>query len=81
VLISLLASAVFFLPGCYAQIAGFHFDVAAGAPLAALAAPGAYDAAWLGRLVELVILLDMPTVSIGVSAPVTRGVLTLARDG
>jgi hypothetical protein len=69
VLISLLASTVFFLPGCYAQIAGFHFDVAAVAPLTALAAPGAYDATWLGRLVELVILLDTLAVSIGVSYP------------
>jgi len=85
VLISLIVSAVFFLLGCYAQIAGFHFDVAAvaknaGAPLIALASPGAYGATWLARLVELVILLDMLAVYIGVSVSVTRGVLTMARD-
>ncbi|BBC29791.1 hypothetical protein SGFS_010850 [Streptomyces graminofaciens] len=86
VLISLLVSAAFFLLGCYAQIAGFHFDVSAvaenaGAPLVALASPGAYGATWLARLVELVILLDMLAVYIGVSVSVTRGVLTMARDG
>ncbi|WP_416966722.1 APC family permease [Streptomyces sp. 4F14] len=86
VLISLVVSAVFFLLGCYAQIAGFHFDVAAvaqnaGAPLIALASPDAYGATWLARLVELVILLDMLAVYIGVSVSVTRGVLTMARDG
>ncbi|MET8980033.1 APC family permease [Streptomyces sp. NPDC004539] len=86
VLISLVASAVFFLLGCYAQIAGFHFDVAAvaenaGAPLVVLASPGAYGTTWVARLVELVILLDMLAVYIGVSVAVTRGVLTMARDG
>ncbi|MDO0938099.1 APC family permease [Streptomyces sp. DG2A-72] len=86
VLISLIASAVFFLLGCYAQIAGFHFDVSAvaenaGAPLTTLASPGMYGATWLARLVELVILLDMLAVYIGISVSVTRGVLTMARDG
>lgn len=86
VLISLIASAVFFLLGCYAQIAGFHFDVGAvaknaGAPLVALASPDHYGTTWVARLVELVILLDMLAVYIGVSVSVTRGVLTMARDG
>jgi amino acid transporter len=86
VLISLLAAAVFFLLGCYAQIAGFHFSVDAvadnaGAPLVALASPGAFGAPWVARLVELVIVLDMLAVYIGVSVSVTRGVLTMSRDG
>ncbi|MFC8436442.1 APC family permease [Streptomyces sp. NPDC057253] len=86
VMISLIASAVFFLLGCYAQIAGFHFSVDAvaknaGAPLVALASPGAFGATWVARLVELVILLDMLAVYIGVSVAVTRGVLTMAKDG
>ncbi|WP_327692491.1 APC family permease [Streptomyces sp. NBC_00459] len=86
VMISLIASAVFFLLGCYAQIAGFHFSVDAvaknaGAPLVALASPGAFGATWVARLVELVILLDMLAVYIGISVAVTRGVLTMARDG
>ena len=86
VLISLLAATVFFVLGSYAQIAGFHFDVAAvaknaGAPLVALASPGEYGSVWLARLVELVILLDTLAVYIGVSVSVTRGVRTMAVDG
>jgi amino acid transporter len=86
VLISLIASAAFFLLGSYAQIAGFHFDVAevaknAGAPITALASPGAYGSAWVARLVELVILLDMFAVYIGIGVSSTRGLRTMAKDG
>ncbi|MFF2502644.1 APC family permease [Streptomyces sp. NPDC058067] len=86
VLISMLAAAVFFLLGAYAQIAGFHFSVHAvaqnaGAPLVALASPEAFGTTWVARLVELVILLDMFAVYIGISVSVTRGVLTMSRDG
>lgn len=86
VLISLLASAAFFLLGSYAQIAGFHFNVAAvaqnaGAPIAALAAPGAYGSTWMVRVVDLVILFDMLAVYIGIGVSTTRGLHTMARDG
>lgn len=86
VLVSLLASAAFFLLGSYAQIAGFHFDVAAvaqnaGAPIAALAGPQAYGSTWLVKLVDLVILFDMLAVYIGIGVSTTRGLHTMARDG
>ncbi|GAB2980843.1 APC family permease [Streptomyces pseudoechinosporeus] len=86
VLISLIASAAFFLLGSYAQIAGFHFDVAevaenAGAPITALASPGAYGSTGVARLVELVILLDMFAVYIGIGVSSTRGLRTMAKDG
>ncbi|MET7619157.1 APC family permease [Streptomyces sp. NPDC005408] len=88
VIFSVLASAVFYLLGTYAQVAGFHFNLdamaeAAGAPLNILAGggPGGYGSTAWGRLVELVILLDMAAVYLGVSVSATRGVLTMARDG
>ncbi|ANP50487.1 amino acid transporter [Streptomyces griseochromogenes] len=88
VMFSVLAAAVFFLLGTYAQVAGFHFDLdamtkAAGAPLNTLAGggPGGYGSTTWGRLVELVVFLDMAAVYIGVSVSATRGVLTMARDG
>ncbi|MEV0226691.1 APC family permease [Streptomyces sp. NPDC050704] len=86
VLISLIASAAFFLLGSYAQIAGFHFNVAevaenAGAPITALASPGAYGSTGVARLVELVILLDMFAVYIGIGVSSTRGLRTMAKDG
>ncbi|MFF7705654.1 APC family permease [Streptomyces lydicus] len=85
---SVLAAAVFFLIGTYAQVAGFHFDLnvmakASGAPLNALAggSPGGYGSTSWGRLVELVVFLDMIAVYVGISVSATRGVLTMARDG
>ncbi|TVZ84892.1 APC family permease [Streptomyces sp. BK340] len=88
VFFSVLAAAVFFLIGTYAQVAGFHFDLsamtqAAGAPLNRLAGGGTdgYGSTTWGRLVELVIFLDMVAVYIGVAVSATRGVLTMARDG
>ncbi|WP_323181851.1 APC family permease [Streptomyces sp. NBC_01408] len=86
VLISLLTAAVFFLLGCYAQLAGFGFSIGAvaehaSAPLLALASPDAFGDTWTVRLVELVIVLDMLAVYIGVSVSVTRGLPAMAQDG
>ncbi|MFD0169575.1 APC family permease [Streptomyces decoyicus] len=85
---SVLASAVFYLLGAYAQVAGFHFSLdamagAAGTPLNVLAGGrlGGYGSPSWGRLVELVIFLDMAAVYLGVSVSATRGVLTMAREG
>jgi amino acid transporter len=79
---------VFLVLAAYAEVAGFHDRVrvltaAAGAPLFALAAPaaaGGYGSLWTGRLLELVVLLDLLAMAIGCSAAASRGLFALARD-
>jgi len=88
VLIAVLSIGGFYIIGAYAQVAGFHFSVAeiaknAGAPLFALAGPssaGGYGSVWIGRLLELVVLLDMLAVLIGCSVAASRGFFAMARD-
>ncbi|MGC4112975.1 MAG: APC family permease [Nocardioides sp.] len=88
VLIAVLAIGGFYLIGAYAQIAGFHFSLDeigknAGAPLFALAAPhaaGGYGSVAVGRLLELVVALDMFAVLLGCSVAASRGFFALARD-
>lgn len=87
VLFAVLAITGFYLLGSYAQIAGFGFDLhaigkAAGAPLFALASPGAgaYGSVALVRLMELVVILDMLAVLLGCATAGSRGLFALARD-
>jgi amino acid transporter len=89
VLFSVLAITGFYLLGSYAQVAGFHFDLAAmgkaaGAPLFALASPasaGGYGSVTLLRLVELVVVFDMLAVLLGCATAGSRGLFAMARDG
>jgi amino acid transporter len=89
VLFSVLAVTGFYLLGSYAQVAGFHFNLdalgkAAGAPLFALASPGAaggYGSVTLVRLMELVVVLDMLAVLLGCATAGSRGLFAMARDG
>lgn len=88
VIISVLAIAGFYILVSYAQIAGFHFDLAtigknAGAPLFGLAGPvsdGGFGSVAVRRLVELVVVLDMLAVVLGCSVASSRGLFALARD-
>ncbi|HEY7659947.1 MAG TPA: APC family permease [Actinomycetota bacterium] len=80
---------VFYLIVAYVEVAGFGFDLAvilspevAGAPLFALAAPGATEFGsefWLKTLL-VVVFLDMLAVYVGAGVASTRGVFALARD-
>jgi amino acid transporter len=88
VLLSLAVASAFYLIGSYAQVAGFHFDIAtigknAGAPLFGLAGPssgGGFGAVGIRRLVELVVIFDMIAVLIGCSVASSRGFFAMARD-
>jgi amino acid transporter len=88
VLFSVLAVTGFYLLGSYAQVAGFHFSLdaigkAAGAPLFALASPGAggFGSVTLVRVMELVVVLDMLAVLLGCATAGSRGLFAMARDG
>src|ERR1035437_1457173 len=88
VLISVIAITGFYIIGTYAQVAGYHFDLAAigknaGAPLFGLAGPlsgGGYGSVAVRRALELVVILDMLAVAIGVSVSASRGFFAMARD-
>ncbi len=88
ILIAVAAIAGYYIIGAYAQVAGFHFNLdeigkAASAPLFVLAAPseaGGYGGVAIGRLLELVVLLDMLAVLIGCSVAASRGFFALGRD-
>jgi amino acid transporter len=88
VLISVIAITGFYLIGAYAQVAGYHFNLAtlgksASAPLFGLAAPvsdGGYGSVLIRRLLELVVVLDMIAVVIGISVAASRGFFAMARD-
>jgi amino acid transporter len=86
VLTAVLVVSVFYVVGAYAQVAGFHFDLAAigknsGAPLFSLAGPApGYGADWLRQLVEIVVVLDMLAVLLGISVSGSRGFFAMARD-
>ncbi|MCI0632821.1 MAG: APC family permease [Actinobacteria bacterium] len=89
VLGSVVIVGVFYLIVAYVEVAGFGFDLAvildpavAGAPLFALAAPGATEFGsefWLKTLL-VVVFLDMLAVYVGAGVASTRGVFALARD-
>ncbi len=88
VLTTVVIAALFYVFATYAQLAGFHFSLAAmgknvGGPLFALGNPGSaggYGSTWMRRLLELVVLLDMLAVTLGTGVSSTRGVFALARD-
>jgi amino acid transporter len=88
VVTSVVLVAAFYLVCTYAQVAGYHFDLAvmgknAAAPLFGLAAPGAaggYGGVAITRLMELVVILDMLAVLIGISVASSRGIFAMARD-
>ena len=89
VLGAVLIVGVFYLIVAYVEVAGFGFDLnvilspeVAGAPLFALAAPGATEFGsefWLKTLL-VVVFLDMLAVYVGAGVASTRGVFALARD-
>jgi len=88
VILSVILVTAFYLIACYAQVAGYGFSLDAmganaGAPLFGLAAPveaGGFGGLWIGRLLELVVVLDMLAVLIGISVAGSRGVFAMARD-
>ncbi len=88
VVASVIIVTVFYLICSYAQVAGYKFDLTAmgnnaGAPLFGLAAPaeaGGYGGVWIGRLLELVVVLDMLAVLIGISVASSRGIFAMSRD-
>lgn len=86
VVTSVLVVAAFYVIVAYAQIAGFGFSLdamgkAASAPLFALGSSGsAHGGLWIGRLLELVVILDMLAVLIGISVASSRGIFAMSRD-
>jgi len=88
VVLSVVLVTVFYLIVSYAQVAGYGFSLDAmgqnaAAPLFGLAAPveaGGYGGLWVGRLLELVVVLDMLAVLIGISVAGSRGIFAMARD-
>lgn len=89
VLFSVIAITVFYVIGSFAQVAGFHFNLAAlgkasaAGPLFVLAGPssqGGFASVAIRRLVELVVVFDMIAVLIGTAVAASRGVFALARD-
>lgn len=88
VIASVVIVTVFYVIVSYAQVAGFNFDLNAmgenaAAPLFALAAPseaGGYGSVAIGRLLELVVILDMLAVLIGISVASSRGIFAMSRD-
>ena len=90
VLFSVIAITVFYVIGSFAQVAGFHFNLAAlgkanaTGPLFVLAGPaaqGGFASVAIRRLVELVVVFDMIAVLIGTAVAASRGIFALARDG
>jgi amino acid transporter len=88
VLFAVLLIAGYYVIGTYAQVAGYHFSLAAlgknaGAPLFGLAGPagsGGFGSVAIRRLVELVVVFDMLAVLIGVSVAGSRGFFAMGRD-
>jgi amino acid transporter len=90
VLMAVVIAIVFYVIGVFAQVSGFHFNLAAigkanaAGPLFVLAGPaatGGFASVALRRLVELVVLFDMVAVLIGTAVAASRGFFSLARDG
>jgi len=86
VITSVVVVAAFYIIGAYAQIAGFGFSldemakVAASGPLFALGHSDAYGGELIGRLLELVVVLDMLAVLTGISVASSRGIFAMSRD-
>lgn len=91
VLATAVIACAFFVLAAYTQVVGFHLSLlnltnaansASGSPLIALGAPGpaGFGGTWIGRGLELVVLLDMLAVALGTGVASTRGLFALARD-
>lgn len=89
VMLSVLAITVFYIIGSFAQVSGFHFNLAAlgkanaAGPLFVLASPaaqGGFASVAIRRLVELVVVFDMIAVLIGTAVAASRGIFALSRD-
>jgi amino acid transporter len=88
IIASVVIVTIFYEIVAYAQVAGYGFDLDAMgknalAPLFGLAAPseaGGYGGVAIGRLLELVVVLDMLAVLIGISVASSRGVFAMSRD-
>jgi len=85
VLLSLAIVGVYYLVTSYAQDVGFGLDAAAWRdsvfPLQSLASGDAFGSAAFGYVVSVIVILDVLAVTIGVGVAVTRGMLSMARDG
>ncbi len=80
---------LYYLVASYAQVIGFGLDVGSWlnspAPLFELAAPkGAtpfsLGSVWIGRLIQIVVLLDIAAVGVGAAVSTSRGFFALGRD-
>jgi amino acid transporter len=88
ILAAVVIIGAFYLFVTYAQVAGYGFSLEAigknaGAPLFGLAAPaeaGGYGGVAIGRLLELVVVLDMIAVLIGIAVAGSRGIFAMSRD-
>jgi amino acid transporter len=78
---------VYYVIAAYAQVIGFGLDVerflASPAPLFELGAPeeaGGFGSVWIGRLLQIVVLLDIAAVGVGAAVSTSRGFFALGRD-
>jgi amino acid transporter len=78
---------IYYVLAAYAQVVGFGLDVKAfissPAPLFQLGAPseaGGYGSVLVGRLLQIVVILDIAAVGLGASVSTSRGIFALARD-
>jgi amino acid transporter len=75
----------YFLVASYAQAVGFGLDATAwkesGFPLQVLASGSEFGSAWFGNIMAVIIILDVLAVCIGVGVSLSRGIMSMARDG
>jgi amino acid transporter len=85
VVYSLLIVGAYFLVVSYSQAVGFGLDAKAwkesGFPLQALASGTEFGSAWFGKLMSVIVILDVLAVCIGVGVAVSRGMMSMARAG
>src|SRR5918992_2344332 len=85
VLLSLTVVGLYYLVTAYAQAVGFGLDPEAWKnsvfPLQSLSYGDEFGSAAFGHFVAAIVILDVIAVTIGVGVAVTRGMLSMARDG
>jgi amino acid transporter len=85
VILSLIIVGAYFLVASYAQAVGFGLDATAwkesGFPLQVLASGSEFGSAWFGNIMAVIIILDVLAVCIGVGVSLSRGIMSMARDG
>ena len=85
VLLSLTVVGLYYLVTAYAQDVGFGLDAVSWQnsvfPLQSLASGDEFGSGAFGDFVAAIIILDVIAVTIGVGVAVTRGMLSMARDG